>query len=109
MKGGVVIPIRCHTNLDLLPAERWPDELPAVPAEGQLIRSAHQWAHHDEDGKSVHYCYVELCVVRVTWYHDGWNWVADVELHLPPSRFESLRTFYDWYGKITGRGAAYFI
>lgn len=82
-----MIPVHCHTNLDLVnSAECWPEELPAVPNVGDLIESAYKWKwyrtpHHNEYIRQqvltneipADYCqgpfnaHLELEVVRVVW------------------------------------------
>lgn len=111
-----MISIRCRTNLDLLPCEKWPDELEALPRVGDIIESAHAW-------DKVH---LQLTVASVRWEHrkgkqDLGNrygpaqiveidiWMPIIELHLPPRHFDNLHHFYDWYGKLTGKGKSYFI
>jgi hypothetical protein len=99
----------CHTNLDLVKvAEKWPKELPVIPAVGNLILSANVWRTVDDDGV-VREGQLELEVCRVVWKPSGHLWIPHIELHLPKGRFESIRSFYEWYGKITGRGVHAFI
>lgn len=129
--------IYCRTNLDLCPAEKWPEELPEVPRVGDLIESGYVWLyyHTTTTCQSLRLAYqrgeisanyqegphkgrLELAVVRVTWVHqlEGLpfdsslhRWIPQVELHLPPNRYANLRDFYEWYGMITGRGVHAFI
>ena len=106
--------VQCFTNLDLLPgAERWPEELPACPAVGDLIQSGTVWKRPDEGIK----CNLELVVCQITWMHrigDGFkntpidNWYPRIEMTVP-SRFLNLRQFYEWYAKITGNSVSRFI
>lgn len=108
----------CHTNLDLERCEKWPTELPEYPRVGDLIESGYLWPY--SGGRRI-----ELSVVRVRWvyYPVGTfchlsaeentlslgGWFPHVELHLPPSRFQSLKDFYDWYGRLTGKGRGAYI
>lgn len=128
-----MVKIRCRTNLDLLPcAEKWPDELPEVPRVGDLIESGHEWVWYRTPGvdetlrehvlsgeitadysEGPFRSRLELQVVRVVWraVRQDYDpvWAAELELHLPKGRFETLTTFYEWYGQITGRGKGFFI
>lgn len=114
--------IVCRTNLDLEKcAEKWPEDLPEVPRVGDYIESSRIWCHWpDEESRSkggIPPCksVLELQVCGVRWRcHQpidnggSWpgvpTWYAEVELHLPQHRFENIRHFYQWYGKITGKG-----
>lgn len=106
--------IVCHTNLDLCPCENWPTELPSVPCVGDLIESGHVWSY--ESGRSA---ILQLKVVRITWRakiitntvypYTHTTWTPYVELHLERGQFENINQFYEWYGKITGRGKHAFI
>lgn len=84
--------IRCHTNIDCCKRLEWPTELPEVPRVGDLIRSP-------SSTKDKH---IELQVVRVTWvFQECWDspgkmWIAEVELHMVPSRYASLAEFEKW-------------
>ena len=82
--------VRFHTNLDLSNAEEWPTRLPCRPMVGDYISSKYRWP----DGSIL-----QLTVHSVELLEDS----IRVELHLPPRRFETLRRFYDWYEKVTGR------
>lgn len=102
-----------RTNLDLLPPDlNWPEELPEIPRVGDLIRSPQTWKYDPGNtigGQGV----LELEVCRITWkqFDNGvrnW-WAPEIELHLPKSRWQSLTHFYEWYGKITGKGKSFFI
>jgi hypothetical protein len=123
-----VVKIHCRTNLDLVhTSERWPNELPEVPRVGDIIQSANVWKYHPEfdgDGGFIRFLQegqLELAVVQVTWKwlgKDMWGnareiledvWSPEVELNLPPHRFENLTRFHEWYGKITGKGQSAFI
>ena len=97
----------CRTNLDLLPCEKWPINLPALPNVGDHIESAYKW------GNKV----VVLKVVRITWKYNintcsvvdnTIDWYPEIELHLP-SFWENISRFYEWYGQITEKGKSYFI
>lgn len=107
--------IICHTNLDLERCEVWPKDLPIVPRIGDLIESAFGWKRCDSKGWAYPIVHLELEVVRVAWRYTTtdkfrtWDWEPRIELHLPKGRFESLTTFYEWYGKITGKGKAAYI
>ena len=86
-----MVPVTCRSNLDLY-GEQWPSELPFRPIPGDLIQS--RTIRSSGHG-------LELQVVRVTFRTDGGCWWAEVELHLPPHRFESLSQFEDWYRRLT--------
>jgi hypothetical protein len=75
-----MVKVSCHTNLDV--REVWPETLPCRPVNGDIIRS--EWG-------------LELCVVRV--YFDEFRYpeVIQVELHIPPHRFQNINDFDDWY------------
>ncbi len=103
--------IHCFTNLDLLPCEKWPEDLPVVPCVGDRIESGHKWKI---DGEGPAHA-VELRVVMITWRlfpvtlgGPKSEWAPRVELHLP-TYWENLTAFFTWYGKITGRGKSAFI
>jgi len=89
--------IRCHTNLDLHHCERFPEELPCRPMKGDIITSSTG---------------LELAVVGIGFratrsiQNPMWSdWkatevtetICNVELHLPPHRFENITTFEKWY------------
>ena len=106
-----MIGILCHTNLDLDNRERWPSELLEVPRVGDEIESSFLW----EPG-SGYASRLRLKVVSVTWrYGTDWakgntpKWYPEVELHLPNPPFGTIKEFYEWYGRITGRGVHAFI
>ena len=117
-----MIKIYCHTNLDLCHCEGWPTELPEVPRVGDLIESSYEWiipnGNTISSGAKVS---LELQVCRVTWKahaygknqytgaKDGTEWIPHVELSMTPSRYSSMRDFYEWYGRITGKGVHTFI
>lgn len=119
-----MVKINCFTNLDLI-NEKWPTELPEVPRVDDFIRSAQIWVVRPDDGSNQigigYESQLELRVVRVTWDakqrtikdHLGCMnediWTPRVELHLPKGRWESITKFYEWYGRITGKGKSYFI
>ena len=97
-----MVHVRCRTNLDDVDRlEQWPTVLPEAPRVGDLIRSARKRKD----------AVVELQVCRVTWYkadtsaytfkhlHDN-QWNVEVELILPPTRFENTSAFEKWYNKI---------
>lgn len=115
--------IKCnfHTNLDLCFGDKggWPDQLLFRPVVGDYIRSTfvHTGRYDYSDpstrddppivGKGYQ---LELVVVRVmivSQNQERWGTgqfkYLDVELHLPSSRYQSLRDFYNWYEKITGQ------
>ena len=103
--------IVCHTNLDLCNCESWPEMVPAVPSVGDYIESAHIWKY--EGGDRV----LELVVCSIIWrkaqspglYLSKDEWYPRVELNLSPKRWENMTKFYEWYGKICGRGVHAFI
>ena len=117
--------VRCHTNLDLAIAEQWPTYMPVAPNVGDLIQSAFKWTWYprrDEgDLTEKLVSHLELEVVRVRWVYVRpaiWEcslqsnvlWVPEIELHLPKNGlFPNITAFYEWYGKITGRGKHAFI
>lgn len=106
-----MIPVHCHTNLDLA-FEDWPTELPAVPRVGDLIRS-----------RTKHGAFrLSLQVVRVSWECSSFDddYVPNIELHmtetqksLPASREGaaqgSIVAFYEWYAPRVGRSVSSFI
>lgn len=94
-----MIPVYCHSNLDLDPRERWPSHLPCVPRVGDLVESAYTW------GSGV---VLVLEVVGVTWaaHCMGHAWYHRVELHLmrrAPSH-SSIKEFQEWYKKVREPG-----
>jgi hypothetical protein len=117
-----------RTNLDLSRAEKWPEELPEVPRVGDLVESDHLHKYYRTPANhkslrdrcvagAISAAYtegpfeyrLELAVVRVTWRTDksaweGWpsKWSPEVELHLPTSRWATLRDFYEFYEMVTG-------
>jgi hypothetical protein len=106
--------IRCHTNLDLERCEAWPTDLPEIPRVGDYIESSFRWKEEQLD------CRLQLAVCAVTWEfcENQWDaafsksctsWEPRVELHLPPHRFENLTGFYEWYGRVTGKGKSAYI
>lgn len=130
--------VSCRTNLDLTPAEKWPDELPTSPHVGDYIESGYEWTYYDTpmydsdlrqkvlEGKiqsdyraGPYKSRLELAVVGIHWrvFRNTEDELdrsinrryAELELHLPPSRFSNLTDFYEWYGKITMRGKSAFI
>lgn len=83
------ISVRCHTNLDLWHAEKWPDRLPARPMKGDRIRSL--W---NDDGRQL-----ELEVVGIVLHPE----YVEVELHMPSwMHGKSIRDFEDWYKRFRG-------
>lgn len=89
-----MINVHCHSNLDLY-NEQWPTQLVCRPNVGDYIPSATKWRNGVQ---------LELMVVRVTHRtavslpHNGPY--LDVELHLPPHRFDNISHFEEWYRKI---------
>ena len=94
------IPVVCRSNLDLR-NEEWPKELPAV-AVGQLIQSRKKMQHGGGP--------LELEIVRITWKLRTYpghgpsisQTYAEVELHLPKGRYQSVAQFELWYDYQTG-------
>lgn len=89
-----------RSNLDLSPAEKWPENLPHRPMVGDLIESAHAW--RTSSGIRI----LRLQVVRVTWKLLGtnnWEWTMEIELHLPPNSWKSVQQFIDWYDFVQGK------
>jgi hypothetical protein len=80
-----MVPVRCHTNLDLWHAEKWPQELPCRPMKGDRIRSL--W---NDDGKQL-----ELEVVGIVLHPE----YVEVELHM---HGKSIRDFEEWYKRFRG-------
>ena len=92
------------TNLDLARCDKhcWPTLLSFVPLVGMLFRSPFKWGHFQ----------LELEVVSTTWVFGSHEAIdrgivvedhLEVELHLPRGRFESLRSFFTMYEKLTGQ------
>ena len=108
----MLIPVVCHTNLDLLPCERWPKALPAVPRVGDTIESGYHWK------REQYALRLSLKVVAVRWcwsksagrdeFEPADVYVPRVELHVPPP-WTTLTEFYEWYGRVTGKGKSFFI
>lgn len=103
-----MIKVNFFTNLDLINPDKphigLPREMPFRPCVGDLFQSAykHKGGFH-----------LELEVVRITIVpKTTQRQYADIEevigfelrteLHLPKGRWETLRTFYDFYERITG-------
>lgn len=83
-----------HTNIDGLKQEFnfvWLDG--TVPPVGSLIQSP---IKHNEYN-------VELEVVKLRFELVRSTWICKVELHLPQHRWVDLRSFYDWYERISGK------
>lgn len=127
----VGIKIHCHTNLDLLPADKmgWPDRLPEVPRVGDEIENKHRWTQPTKPGCVAGIdCRLRLKVVAVRWRYGGWqdgpeegggrylsdacngsDWYTEVELHIP-SPYKNLIEFYElYYGPVTGKDKSFFI
>lgn len=109
-----MIRIICHTNLDLEIGDKngFPTQLPEVPKVGDSIESSVEWRNGAR---------LRLKVVSVTWKyckdpfqsrHDSLagktNWYPEVELHIANPNW-SIKDFYEWYGRITGKGAHAYI
>ncbi len=96
-----MIIVRCHTNLDLV-GEKWPHEMPAIPAIGHNIKSRTIWL----DGFQL-----VLEVVDVTWeyniLHEGY--IANIELHIPKNKQMNITQFYNWYAPKVGKSPSAFI
>ena len=110
-----MVKIYCGTNLNLLPCERWPTELPEVPKVGDLIVSSMEWINEDDGIETKSRVCLEVCgivwVPQITQASTLLNfvWVPEVELELSRKHFKNMVDFYTWYGKITGKGKDYFI
>lgn len=86
-----MVSISCRTNIDEAKMLQWPTYLPERPQVGDLIRST-------SSTKTKH---IELAVVKCTWIQNNAvygmiraeEWYLEVELHLPPHRFESILDF----------------
>lgn len=95
-----MIPVQCRSNLDLR-NEVWPTELPAL-AVGQLIQSKKKM----QNGGGP----LELEIRRITWKTRTYpghgpsihQTYAEVELHLPQGRYQSIAQFELWYDYQTG-------
>lgn len=100
--------IVCHTNLDLCQCEVWPTELSEVPRVGDYIESAHRWQREQYD------LHLELVVCAVRWKTRK-GVVPTASQRMPhiemtvPSRYKTMREFYEWYGRVCGRGVHAFI
>lgn len=106
-----MIEVYCHTNLDLERCEEWPKYLPALPRVGDYIESSHEWSKG---------CRLSLkvCAVRWefrkrgSWDHEGQPqpecWAPRIELSIPPL-YKTITEFYEWYGRITGKGKGAYI
>lgn len=96
--------VHCHTNLDLMKAEVWPQYLPTVPAIGHRIQSEKVW----KDGFQL-----QLEVCGITWkYSERDNWVPYIELHLTSIQKQfpkGLCGFYEWYAPKVGQSRSHFI
>ena len=95
--------ITCRTNLDLCSCEIWPTvvQSQSIPRVGDYIESGYAWPG------GVH---LELKVCSVRWKVDmpSKQWFPEIELHLP-SHFRTISDFYEWYGRVCGRGKSAFI
>ena len=112
-----MIPVYCHTNLDLDDAERWPVELPAVPAVGTRIESG--FMHRGGFRLTLEVASVTLRVDHVNQSHKP-EWYYDIELHMtswqkeltskdPEAARGSITAFYEWYAPKVGRTVGSFI
>jgi hypothetical protein len=92
--------VYCHTNLDL-DNEEWPSELPCLPQVGNLIQSRRERGTLEP---------LSLAVCRIRWIYSSTEggYVAHIELHIP-SIYANLSHFYEFYGRLTGRGKHAFI
>lgn len=110
-----MIKVHFHTNLDLIHADKhqWPKVLPFRPHVGDIVRSHYvhpgRYAYDPEPRLVGKGWQLELAVVRVTLLCDdkeGWGESRcvglDVELHLPPNRYTTLKDFYTFYELVTG-------
>lgn len=91
------------TNLDLHRAESLPAVFHSVPRVGELIRSTTRWKQPpiefvNAPPMSSPPFQLELEVVRVIHTETG----VEVEVTLPNRRWESLRDFHNFYGRVTG-------
>lgn len=123
----MAINVRFRTNLDLEPCDKsgFPTKLPEVPRIGDHVESSHRWVQPGGID-----CHLRLKVVAVTWKWGGWeetpieggdkigqylgppndesDYYPEIELHTR-SPFQNLVEFYEWYGRITGRGKSAYI
>lgn len=111
-----MISVNCHTNLDLMPAEKWPQYMPAVPRVGDAIVSAMKW-----DGGFQ----LTLYVVAIKWKRrgdkQGDQWEPCIELHMGDGymykKYDdegkyvcmSIYDFYNWYAPKVGQRPSLFI
>lgn len=87
----------CHTNLDLMPAEDWPDALPCLPNVGDEIESKMLWGMFR----------LSLRVVAIRWRFNGVDWTPHIELHC--ARDWSVKQFFEWYAPKVGKRVESFI
>lgn len=97
--------VTCRTNLDLMPHEEWPTELPALPRVGDIIESGKCWGLGPNTFK------LRLKVVRVTFvrYYIPDEWIPEIELHDAWCVPRSIRAFYEWYAPHVGQCPSHFI
>jgi len=84
-----MVKVKCHTNLDLSRAERWPTRLPCRPMVGDYIESLHRWVRPPINTR------LRLRVTSVVFSPDDPETVL-VELHLPVWN-PTIRDFEEWY------------
>ena len=88
------IRIRCFTNLDISPSERWPENFVAVPRVGDKIVSETKWGNFQ----------LKLEVVDVTWkLPDNWSYITVPVIELKCPYNMSTLDFNEFYNqKIKG-------
>lgn len=93
-----------RTNLDLI-NEEWPNQMPAVPEIGHLIRSKTRWS----TGFQLR---LEVCSVTWIYSENVWpgnihtpkgDWVPEIELGIPKYKKMSVSDFFKWYTRLTKR------
>jgi hypothetical protein len=87
--------VTIRTNLDLHPCEDFNFTFEIPPRPGDRIQSAYEWTHPTLGGKRV----LELEIAAIKHTVKG----VEIELHLPPARWRSLKDFFSWYEPLTGR------
>ena len=95
-----------HTNLDLEHCEKFPDVPDScIPRVGDTIFSAHQWSGGTQLHLRVYEVWWTPIIKNATTYGDkaGVEWEVRVELNIP-TLFQNLTEFYEWYGRVTGKG-----
>jgi len=93
------ISVQCRTNLDVMPAEMWPKQLPALPFVDSMIESGCLWTPSNRR--------LELRVMSVnlkcrrTEVHQLTEWYYEIILGVHKN--QSVIDFFNYYGPIVGR------